>query len=184
MTPPLSKLFLPLACLLTAPSAHADHTIQGEPRVSFQARGRPGALSILGKTTALTLAEDGQRLLFTVPMGRVTTGIELRDRHMLDQYVEVARFPEVSLVLERASLALPAEEGERAKGTLVGRFTARGIERDVPVSWSAKRRGGGWDIEASFSFDVREHGIQIPTYMGVTVDSVMKAEASLHVVGP
>jgi len=182
--PRLSTLPLILTAALAFSPLPASAGIQlaGKPSVKFVAEGHPGALDIEGVSSALTLTEDGDDLLLRVPMLQVSTGIEMRDRHMNNEYVQTDRFPEVSLRLPTASLSWPEEKGDTTKGTAQATFTAHGVDRPVTVSWSLKRSKDGWLVKGSFAFDVSEHGIEIPSYLGVTVEPKMTAEAKFNIV--
>jgi len=167
---------------LTVPaSAQAHYELAPKPKVSFFASGSPGFLSIEGKTEDLTLADDGQTLTFTVPMATVDTGIPLRDEHMRDTYVQVAQFPDLVLALPRDQIELPAEKGESRSGTANATFTVHGVTHPVTVSYTAKRKAESWTIDATFAFDVGDYGIAIPSYMGITIDPAMHAEAVIDV---
>lgn len=167
------------ALLLGAPLASAEPlSVAGKPKVTFSATGNPGFLDIEGETHDLRLADDGTDLVFSVGMKTVTTGIDLRDEHMNEKYVEVARFPEVNLAIPRAALALPANVGEAKDGKVTARFTAHGVTRDVEVTYSVKRSKTGYRVQASFPFDVSAHGIAIPSYLSVTVDPKMQARVT------
>jgi polyisoprenoid-binding protein YceI len=169
-----------LAVATAAAPARAAMSITGTPKVSFDATGSVMDMQGVGKV--VKLADDGQQLVFTVPMSTVSTDNAVRDDHMLRTYVEVAKFPEVSVSLPKAALTLPAADGEKRKGAATGTFTARGISQPVTVSYSAKKVGGVTKLEASFQFDVSKHGIAIPDYMGVTIDPKMKASATVELI--
>jgi polyisoprenoid-binding protein YceI len=171
----LAFLALPLPAL-------AGWTVSGTPKVGFQAQGRPGALSIDGKAAGATLEDTGDALRFTVAMAQVTTGIALRDEHMRKNYVQVDQFPDAVLVVPKATLQVPGEVGASTTGDVAGFFTVHGQTRDVLVSFEIKRDRSGLAVRGSFPFDVAQHGIQIPSYLGVTVDPVMQADAAFRVV--
>jgi polyisoprenoid-binding protein YceI len=162
------------------PSSALAVSLVGKPKVSFFAEGTPGALDIEGEAGVVTLVDDGTTIRVTVPMASVHTGIDLRDEHMNAKYVEVARFPDVVLAIPRASLTWPAVGGPASKGSVAGTFTAHGVERPVTVQYTLVRKGAGYRVSAKFDFDVSQHGIEIPSYLGVTVDPKMRAEAVLE----
>lgn len=172
---------LVLVALVTAPApALAALSVTGTPKVSFDATGT--VMDMQGISKVVKLTDDGQQLVFTVPMATVSTDNALRDDHMLNKYVEVAKFPEVSVTLPKSALKLPAADGEKLKGSATGTFTARGISQPVTVSYSAKKSGAVTKLEANFNFDVSTHGIAIPDYMGVTIDPKMKASATVELI--
>jgi len=171
-----------LAALLHPGPAEARKALIGKSRVSFTATGSPGALSFEGRTESIALEDRGETLAFTVPMDTVGTGIALRDRHLRETYVQTATFPDAVLAVPAAGLRLPAAGEAPTGGRVEGSFTVHGVSQPVTVAWSAKPDKLGWKIEASFPFDVTKAGIGVPSYLGVTVEPAMRAEASLRVV--
>ena len=100
MTPSHRHALAGLAlALITVSPAVADAAIKvdGKPKIAFFADGSPGFLSLEGDTNPMTAADDGTKLIFTVPMSSVKTGIEMRDGHMNNEYVDVAHFPNAVL---------------------------------------------------------------------------------------
>lgn len=177
-----SRVLVGLAVLFVSSNAHAALQVEGKPKVTFHAEGSPGALDIEGKTNALVLTDDGTTLTFHVRMETVDTGIPVRDHHMNEKYVETAKYPEVTLAVPKAAIPLPTATGEATNGTIKGTFTAHGVPQEVDVAWDVRKSKTGWRMHAKFPFDVQAHGIEIPSYLGVTVDPAMRAEATADVV--
>jgi polyisoprenoid-binding protein YceI len=177
----LQVLTLTGLALASAP-LHAGYQLGASPKVVFQATGSVMDLEGVGRT--VNLQESPDSLTFVVPMKTVTTDNTLRDSHMHDTYAEVAKFPDLTLTVPRATLKLPAAAGEKvSKATITGTFTAHGVSQPVVVSYSAKRAESSTKVEATFDFDVSKHGIAIPNYLGVTVEPRMKAQVSLELLG-
>lgn len=172
-------LALGLWTFLAPSPALAGWVLFGKSKVSFTAVGSPGAMSFEGRTSDITLAQEGETLRFTVPVDTITTGIDLRDKHMRETYVQSATFPTFVLELPAAQVQLPA--AGKAEGTVQATFSAHGVAAPVEVKWNAEKSGQGWKIKASFPFDVGAHGIAIPSYLGVTIDKAMKASVQISV---
>jgi polyisoprenoid-binding protein YceI len=169
--------------LLFAGVAHGDASLAGTPKVSFHAEGSPGALDIEGNTTDLRVADDGTALTFTVPLDSVTTGIKLRDHHMQADYAQTNLFPNATLTLDRTAITWPSDVGQSANGVADGTFTVHGVALPAQVSYVAKRTKTGTRLTGEFDFDVSRHGIEIPSYLGVTVDPKMHAKATIDLLG-
>jgi polyisoprenoid-binding protein YceI len=168
-------------CLLLPATASAGWSVNGTPKVTFYAQGHPGAMSIEGKAARTAVADEDQGLRFTVAMDDVTTGIALRDEHMNKTYVQTDQFPDAVLVVPKAALQIPTDIGSSTTGHVPGFFTAHGQTREVAVAYEIKRDKNGLQVRGSFPFDVTQHGILIPSYLGVTIDPVMHAEANFRV---
>ena len=171
--------FLALAALLATPTL-AGTTIKGSPSVKFEATG--SVLDIEGTGSTVTMTDDGTTLTFTVPMATVTTDNDLRDDHMRNKYAEAAKFPNLTIAFPRANLKLPAKAGEKLSTSVSGTFTAHGVSQPAMIAYTAKRGDTATKIEAKFGFDVSKHGIEIPNYLGVTVEPAMKATVVLELV--
>lgn len=180
MTRSFNRLFLAFALsAMLAPSADAALKAEGKEKISFFATGSPGFLDIEGVTNTINVADDGSKVVFSVPMSTVKTGIDLRDDHMNNEFVQVDKFPNAVLTIDRAGIALPANMGEKAKGTAKGDFNIHGQSQPVDVTYQIQRSNSGYHVEGKFNFDTAKAGIQIPSYLGVTVDSKMHAEVAL-----
>jgi polyisoprenoid-binding protein YceI len=180
-----NTLFRPLALValfaLPVAASAAPLKVTGKPKVSFFAEGNPGALDIEGVTNQIAVADDGATLTFTVPMDTISTGIDLRDEHMKSKFLHTDKYPTVSLSAPRTSLTFPANVNEASNGTLKLPFTAHGVTHDVDVTYEIRKTKTGWRIKGSFPFNVPDYNIEIPSYLGVTVEPAMKAEVQLEV---
>jgi len=151
--------------LLVGADASA-YTRTGAAEVSFHAKGTAG-MQLVGKTSELELKEEGDHLLIRVPLANLDTGIALRNRHMREKYLEVARFPTADLRVAKADLAIPSS-GEHA-GNAAGQFSLHGVTRPTKVAYRAVRTAHGWHVTGTLHVQMNDHGITIPSYFGVTV---------------
>jgi len=173
--------YLTLLPLLLSSPAWAGYSVTGTPKVGFQATG--SVMDMEGVGHSVTLADDGTNLAFTVPMATVTTDNSLRDEHMHDNYVEVAKFPNAVISFPRAAVKLPAGDGEKVSGSVGGTFMVHGVNQPVSITYTAKRAKGVTKVDAKFAFDVSKHGISIPSYLGVTIEPAMTATVALELAG-
>lgn len=135
--------------------------------VSFSASAT-GGLEFEGKTSELSVAESSGKIHFVVPLANVDTGISLRNKHMREKYLEVGKYPNAELVVDRSALNVPPD-GQTSTGSVVGSMTIHGQTRPVTVRYSARRAGASFAISGQVPLDVRDFGIRIPSYLGVTV---------------
>lgn len=174
--------FLGVALALSSSTALAAFRVDGKPKVSFFAEGSPGALDIEGKTTDLTLVDDGTTVKAIVKLDTVTTGIDLRDRHMKEKYLHVDQYPEATLTLSRADLQLPTEVGKSTKGELSATFSCHGVDEPVTVTYTIKKSKTGYAVDASFHYNAAAHDIDIPSYLGITVSPEQHARARFNMI--
>jgi polyisoprenoid-binding protein YceI len=139
--------------------------------VTFLATGKPGFLKINGEGAKLegTGHVEGGKLTgaFDVNVDAFKTGIDLRDEHMKNKYLETGKFPKAHLVLEAVAID-PASTSEQEKD-FTGKLTIKGVEKPVSgkmtVTFSGKQVKG----EATFPVQIDEYPIEVPVYLGVTV---------------
>ena len=155
--------------LLTLGSAAAAQglTRAGPAKVSFTGKG-PAGFKMVGTTEQLHLADDGKSLTFTVPLDTLKTGIDLRDRHMREKYLETGRYPSAVLVVPRSAISLPAA-GQTKEGSARGTLTLHGKSKEVPFTYKVQRTGDTYQVTGAVPLDFRDYGISVPSYMGVTV---------------
>ena len=153
-----------------------------KPKIGFKANGEPGALDIDAKTESLTVADDGTNLTFTVDMTTVKTGIELRDEHMKTKFLHTETYPTTTLVFPKAGIAWPTEVGQKAAGSMEAQFTAKGATKPVKMTYEVQKTKQGWKCTGAFDYNTNDHGIEVPSYLGVTVDAKQSAKAVFYLV--
>ncbi len=173
------------AVLLLPSAALAGMRVESgvaKPDIRFKANGEPGALDIDARTNECSVVDDGTTLTFTVPLSNIKTGIDLRDEHMRDKFLQVGTYPNATLAFAKANIAWPTELGKRVDGTLDADFTAHGATKKVKVKYDVSKTKQGWKATASFTYNTTEHGIAVPNYLGVSVDALQHASAVIYLV--
>jgi hypothetical protein len=171
---------LTVAVLLTPLAASAALSTPSGVGVKFVAAG-PGGVSIVGESAALRILDDGQSIAVVAPLEGLHTGIGLRDRHMKEKYLEVAKYPEAELRVDRKSLAFPST-GQLARDAR-GEFKLHGHSKPVPFHYQATRAANGFDVSATFELNIKDYGIEVPSYLGVTVKPDVEVSVHFHVQG-
>lgn len=169
-----TPLFFVVA-LLAASVVHAGpFKVSGPAEVTFH--GKAVGLKLVGTTQELACTDEGTRLVFDVKLDTLKTGIELRDRHMTEKYLETAKFPKATLTLDKATLVLPASGTQKGKTT--GVLKLHGKSKEVPVSFEIKGNQGSYAVKATMKVNYKDFGIEVPTYMGVTVKPDLDVEVA------
>lgn len=165
--PSWSMTSLVFAAVMLPAVAFAALAKSGDAAVTFLAVG-PAGLKIEGKTSDLDVTDGDGKVKIGVPLANLDTGISLRNKHMREKYLEVQKFPRAELVVERASLKLPSE-GAEATGTTSGQMTIHGQTKPVTVNYTARQQGGTFAVTGSAKINIKDFGIDVPSYLGVTV---------------
>lgn len=154
--------------LLLVATADAQFNKKGASEVAFHATG-PAGLKFDGKTSELGVKQDANNVIaITVPLGNLTTGISLRDKHMKEKYLHVQQYPSTELRVSRGAMHLP-KAGETSTGDTTGSLALHGQTRNVSFHYSTRREGELYRVTGSMRIDMTQFGIEQPSYLGVSV---------------
>jgi hypothetical protein len=155
-------LIVKILCLIFGLFLSSTICIGAEARtfdVSWQAQGNPGFVKIDGAGGKASCTVN------TVPpytgttcdcaLDAFDTGIEKRNQHMREKYLETGKWPKATLKVMSV-----------ADGKFSGFLTLKGKEK--PVSGTAVISKDG-QLEASFSISLDDYGVGVPSWLGVTV---------------
>jgi polyisoprenoid-binding protein YceI len=147
---------------------------QGDVRVTVPLR--PGG-GFEAKTASLagTLTLAGAKPVqlageLQVDLATIDTGIDLRNRHLRENYLEVAKGP----AYQKATLTeirLAEADGEEFEGrsSFTGTLRLHNVRKPVAGSAEIRRDGTGVRVVATFPLLLTDFGIEPPQYMGVGV---------------
>jgi polyisoprenoid-binding protein YceI len=149
----------------------------GSSTAGFKASG-PAGLNIDGKTSDLTVADDGTTVTLTVTFANIDTGISLRNTHT-KKYLEADKYPTAELKVPRSALKFPAA-GAESSGDAKGTLKVHGVTKDVTLHYSAKANGDMLDIKGSTRINIKDYGIEQPGYLGVNVKTDVEVYANFQ----
>jgi polyisoprenoid-binding protein YceI len=146
--------------------------------VQFLAVGNPSALKIKGETPSEAGAVKGQ--LTVTSAGQMTgtascnlktldTGIETRNKHMKEKYLEVGKYPEAKLEITKLPANLNADDAKIEGAPFEGILDLHGMKR--PVTGTANFKKSGSTVRADFEFKLKvsDYKIDLPSFMGITM---------------
>jgi len=168
-----------LVGLILAAPASASLSSAGDSRIVFKATG-PAGLSFEGKGRDVRIKEDGNNIVVSVKLDGLATGIDLRDRHMKEKYLETGKYPVAILEVDKSKLRFP--DGAAVNGTTDGRLTLHGVSKAVKVSYKADGNKNQAKVEGSMRINMKDFKIEVPSYLGVTVKPNVDVEVKLGVV--
>ena len=99
------------------------------------------------------------------------TGIELRNNHLRETYLEVGRgerFRHAALTGVELAVPLPPDSA-RHKTPFSGTLSLHGVERAIAGEAELSRREGRLRVQAEFSLSLKVFDIPPPRYLGVGV---------------
>ena len=154
--------------LIAGALAHAALGSPSGAAVLFSLQGTAG-LHIEGKIQELAISERDGELVFRVPLGGMETGIGLRNRHTRG-YLDTAQFPDAELHVARKAVLFPAP-GKASESDAPGTLTLHGVSRPCSIHYRVEQAGPGeLRVHGTTHIDMRDFGIDVPSYLGVHVD--------------
>jgi hypothetical protein len=116
----------------------------------------------------------------SVDLGTLDTGIGLRNDHLRNTYLEVARGQGFDrAVLSGIRLGDADPQGFQGKTAFTGTFLLHGTTKPVAGQATVRREGRTVRVEASFPVTVADFGIAKPQYLGVGVKDQVSVVVSL-----
>ena len=117
-----------------------------------------------------------------VRLDSLDTGMELRNAHLRETYLEVDRGEEFrEAVLTAGELAEPFPSGVRGHETrFEGLLSLHGVERRVEGEARLVRREGHLRVEAEFELSLAEFAIPPPRYLGVGVRDELRISITIE----
>jgi polyisoprenoid-binding protein YceI len=139
---------------------------------------------IVGKTSKINgnvtiddsfdLSKKPLEAQFEVDLASIDTGIELRNEHMRDNFLETAKYPKATFNLKTLKTPVVLKPGQKATLSATGDFTLHGktVTKTVPVTVTYLRscpatatKMEGCDliqIKSNFSVPFKDHSIKRP----------------------
>ena len=111
-----------------------------------------------------------------VDLATMDTGIELRNGHLRDSYLELDRGPDFlhavlsGIALDEPPPGRPGRQETRFSGAL----SLHGVQRPIEGEAELRRRNGRMQVEARFSLSLDEFDIPPPRYLGIGVRDVVR----------
>ncbi len=178
----MNRARLAFATLLVASTvaitADAKLARTGTPQVSFHASG-PAGMKIVGQTSDLDVDDQGAKIVVRVPLKNLSTGISMRDDHMKNKYLQVGTYPNAELTVDRSALHLPTGDGN-ASGDASGTMAIHGKTKNVNFHYTVAKSGSTLHVGGTTKVDIRDYGIDVPSYLGVTVKPDVDIEVQFN----
>jgi polyisoprenoid-binding protein YceI len=162
----------------TASNAIATLHAPTSAAVSFRAKTTV-FMMVEGRGQQLSVSDDGRTVLVRVPLKSISTGMDLRDRHMREA-LDIAHYPDAELKVLRNALVLPARGGSKS-ATVSAQLTLHGQTRPIALTYQAQEASSTYQVEGTLGVDMTEFGIRPASYAGIAVKPQVVVRASFSV---
>ena len=169
------KTVLAVMTLLGFAGAQAATVQTTKGHVEFLAVGKPSAIKIRGKgddlKSELQVKDKTVTGKLTFNLDSLNTGIDLRDNHMKEKYLETGKFKNAELDLKPVTLAQdPCKEDIKAeKVPFEGTLKLHGVEKPVKGDFDLTSKAVTGNSKVHFDSNISDYGIEIPVYLGIKV---------------
>lgn len=184
--------FIAIAFVLTTTCAIAQRSIieskNGTHDFNFRAVASPGGLKIDGKLSdpkalVWALLFNGKSVsgVSKLRMDALDTGIELRNQHLREKYLDVKKFKTSTFSLNKMTLPNDPLGADFEKDGIPFEGTLRIKNSVQPVKGTAWAKKSGENLEMKFDFSLKlsQYGIAAPSFMGVTVGETTEVTVKL-----
>ena len=141
--------------------------------VNFTAVGRPAFIKATGilpiEKADFKINEGKLSGSLMVPLTKLDSGIETRDEHLKEKYLEVGKYPEAMLILENIAL-----ESIKSGSKVEAKLKLHGIEKMIPIEVEAHMTGKELDVKAGFEVILTDFSIELPSFQGITAAKNVK----------
>lgn len=174
----MKTIIMTIALLSFAVMADDYTSNAAKGSLTFEAVGKPAMIKIKGESpgpkSILSHSKNTARLESTLELDQLKTGIDMRDEHMKEKYLETKKFPLAKLIID--NLALP-ESGEVKDQEFKGILTLHGKDSPVAGVFTMTK---DHIAEAEFKIKLTDHGIEIPEYMGIKVAETVTVKTKIQ----
>jgi polyisoprenoid-binding protein YceI len=151
---------------------------KGKSAVEFLATGIPSAVKIRGRTTEdqalkgkFKVQENKVSGTVKVALATLDTGIELRNKHMKEKYLEVEKFPVAEFTMNKFELpaTFSAKEAKADSLPFEGELLLHGVKKNVTGTVKAEKSAEKMNLQFQFNVKMTDFGIQVPNFLGIKV---------------
>lgn len=159
--------------------------------VEFLAIGYPSALKIRGKNAKvqgqISHNNNAINAQFKVDLNDFDTGIEMRNEHMKEKYLETAKPENRYTTLEIINFIIPDsffKGGEEYSSDFKGKLILHNITKEIQgrIKLPPYKKGSEVASFSTFTIKLTDYNISVPSFAGITVAENVNIEVLLPIV--
>lgn len=110
---------------------------------------------------------------FYLDLSTLSTGVELRDEHMQEEFLETNKYPFAQFSGELISPFDPAST-DTQQVDVKGKFKVHGVSKTIKVSGQMVRKGDHLFVHADWKLQLPDYNIKIPQVLFMKVSKTQK----------
>lgn len=163
----MKKIMLYTALLLNVSSFTYASTKIINSEVGFTAVGRPAFIKATGtmpiETADLTVKDNVLSGKVIVSLKNLESGIEMRDTHLKEKYLQVNEYPKATLTFKNIDTKKLNTVHE-----IQGELTLHGVTKPISIKTEMNLNGDKLNVEADFTVILTDYSIELPSFQGIT----------------
>ncbi len=140
--------------------------------VKFSAIGRPSFIKANGTVPLILTEMKLEKNTFSgnaiVDLEKLNSGIDLRDKHLKDKYLETKKFPQAKIVIEPQEITYAKEIELKAKLML------HGEEKEVILKSRFMKEDNKLNFISNFEVLLSLFKIELPSFQGISAANKVK----------
>lgn len=148
--------------------------------INFVATGKPSFIKANGKLNINDVNIDFQENIlngdFIVDLTQLDSGIELRDKHLKEKYLEVEKFPKAVLTFQKQKLDL-GKNSQKVPAIL----KLHGESQEIEVVLVSELVGDKLKLIAEFELILTDYNIELPSFQGITAAKNVKIKVESEI---
>lgn len=185
------KLILKLTFLCLFINSLQAEVIKFNPAstaVEFLAIGNPSAIKIKGEKAKvhgeISLIKNILNSQLKIDLNEFETGVEMRDEHMKENYLETNKPENRYANLTVIDLSIPADFWKNSKELITdfkGKLTLHGVTKEITgkIFFQPFTKGKELQTNSQFTIKLSDFNIEIPSFVGITVAEDVKIDVKL-----
>ena len=132
-----------------------------------------------GDSLVVGTVPKSSEFYFEVPLATLSTGIDMRDRHMRENYLHTSKHPYVSYKGEITGVERSA--GDTLTVNTKGQLDLHGHKKDYVVPCRIVLSPPGYAVAARFDIKLTDFDIEVPSLMFMKINEVIQVQVNVHV---
>lgn len=154
-------------------------------QVQFLAIGKPAMMRIRGSAekglSGTAQVKDKQVTgQFQFKVDELKTGIDLRDRHMKEKYLQTEKFPQAQMEIKKMEMPADSELQNAKKVSFEGELQIHGVKKTITGNTTLQKKGKNISAQVEFPTKIADHMIDLPSYAGIKVADEIQITVDLE----